>query len=110
MSVTTNAAGDFVLNGLSAGRYVVEVVGPTGGLIGSSAPVTLTGRDMRMAGLLITPSAGIAKTGVVAGTVGGGTGGGSFFTSTAGIILLAAAGAGVTAAVIVANDSASPSR
>jgi hypothetical protein len=104
LTTLTNSAGEFSFTGLNAGRYVVEVVGVKGEIVMASSPITLAQGAMRLAGLVLSPGAATGAAAAAAAT------GGSFFASTAGILLLAAAGAGVTAAVIAANDPASPSQ
>jgi hypothetical protein len=98
---TTTAAGQFSFTGLSAGSYVVELVS-NGYVVGTSAPVTLTARDMTADGVTATAaSAAQAQAGVLAG---------SFWTSTIGIITMAAITAGVVTAVVVVKNDSSPSQ
>ena len=98
---TTNAAGAFSFTRLSAGHYIVELVS-NGYVVGTSAPVALTARDMTADGVTATAaSAAQAQAGVLAG---------SFWTSTIGIITLAAIGVGIVTAVVVVKNNASPSR
>lgn len=98
---TTNGSGEFSFNGLSAGSYIVELVS-NGYVVGSSAPVVLTQRDMTAEGVTVTAvSAAQAQAGVLAG---------SFWTSTVGIITIAAITGGVITAVVVAKKEASPSQ
>ena len=99
--MTTASSGEFSFTGLNAGSYVVELVS-NGYVVGTSAPVVLSDRDMTAEGVTATAaSAGQAQAGILAG---------SFWTSTAGIITVAAISAGIITAIIVAKKTASPSR
>lgn len=98
---TTNGSGEFSFNSLSAGSYIVELVS-SGYVVGTSAPLVLSARDMTAEGVTVTAgSAAQAQAGILAG---------SFWTSMIGIITIAAITAGVITAVVVTKDDASPSR
>jgi hypothetical protein len=97
----TNASGRFSFVGLETGSYVIELIS-NGHVVGTSAPVVLTGRDMTVEGVTVVEARGAqAQAGALAQ---------SFWASTAGIITIAAVTAGVITAVVVAKDEASPSR
>lgn len=91
---TPNAAYEFA--GLAPGNYIVEIVDDSDRVIGLSAATALA-------------TAG-AVTGLIAALTATTAAGGAFFASTAGILLLVGLGAGVTAGVIAATNTASPSR
>ena len=96
---TTSASGQFSFTGLAAGIYVVELV-TNGSVVGTSAPVVLTAREMIASAVAATAAGGgQAQAGVLAG---------SFWTSTVGIITIAAIAAGVISAVVVATNDESP--
>jgi hypothetical protein len=98
---TTNASGQFSFSGLKAGIYVVELVS-NGYVVGTSAPVVLTARDMTADSVAATAAGGAqAQAGALAG---------SFWASTAGIITVAAVAAGVIIAVVVAKSDESPAQ
>ena len=98
---TTNAAGQFSFTGLSAGHYIVELVS-NGYVVGTSAPVALTARDMTADGVTATAASDTqAQAGVLAG---------SFWASTAGFVTVAAITAGVIAGVVVWKKDASSSK
>jgi len=98
---TTNASGQFSFTGLHAGSYVVELIS-NGYVVGTSAAVVLTERDMTAEGVTATAAGGAqAQAAALAG---------SFWASTAGIITIAAIAAGVIAAAVVVQGDASPSR
>ena len=98
---TTNASGQFSFTGLKAGIYVVELVS-NGYVVGTSAPVVLTARDMTVDSVAAIAAGGAqAQAGALAG---------SFWASTAGIITVAAVTAGVITAVVVAKDPESPTQ
>jgi len=101
-SVTTGKTGQFSLEGLTPGDYLVEIVDATGKLVGVSAPISLTA-----AAMVVNVNIGAAAAGSAAAAAAG-HGLASFFSGTA--IIAAAAASGVTAAVIAAAGSASPSR
>ena len=103
-SVTTGTNGQFSLEGLAPGDYLVEVVDATGKLVGVSSPISLTTSALVVSNV----SVGAASSAAAAGAAAAGHGLVSFFSSTA--IIAAAAASGVTAAVIAATGSASPSR
>lgn len=101
----TSASGAYTFAKVPAGNYVVELVDNNGAVIATSAPVALATGSMSIQGVALTPAAGKAGVGAVAGTSTG-----HFFTSTAGIVLLVGAGAGAVAGVVVATRTTSPSR
>jgi hypothetical protein len=78
------------------GNYMVEIVDDSGRVIGLSAAAAL--------------ATGGVITGLIATLTATAAAGGAFFASTAGILLLVGLGAGVTAGVIAATNTASPSR
>lgn len=118
-SVTPNATGGFSFTGLQPGTYVIEIVGPTGAVVGTSAAITLTAGAMIVAGIGIVAgavgtlagaaavgaAAGIAAAAAAAPTIGAAI----YLASTAGALLLAGGAIGLTAVVVAAND-ASPSQ
>jgi hypothetical protein len=100
---TTTTSGSFSFSGVSAGNYVVELMAG-GQVVGTSAPVAVTLRNMAVEGvtaIAAAPAAAQAQAGVLAG---------SFWTSTLGIVTLAAIGAGIVTIIVVAQDEASPSQ
>lgn len=125
-STTTNAAGEFSFSNVNQGNYIIEVVGPDGGIVGTSATVvtpgmagasgvtitaTLTLVQASIAAAVATGAAAAAAAGaaaaaaapaLAAGLIIGGT--------TAGVVAGAAALIGLTAVVIANNDDASPTQ
>jgi hypothetical protein len=102
---TTTGAGRFSFAGINAGSYIVELVS-NGSVVGTSAPLTLTSRNMTASNVMVTaaaaaPAAALAPLGVL---------GGSFWTSTFGFITIAALTAGITTAVVVTQDDSSASK
>jgi hypothetical protein len=89
---TTTAEGAFVLIGLSAGNFVVELVDAAGNIICTSTPVSLTSTAMIATGVTLSCSRNPAAA--LADNEHG------FFTRTAGIVTLAAIGAGITIGVV----------
>jgi carboxypeptidase family protein len=98
----TDRSGAFRFAGLAAGTYLIETLGATGQIVGTSAAITVTAAGA-VTGVTVGAAAG-AVAGVVAGAAGGGI-------STAVIVSTIAAAAGVAGAVAVAtNGTASASR
>jgi hypothetical protein len=97
-STTSNAAGGFSFSGLSPANYVVELVNPAGGVVGSSASISVG------AGATSTMTVALTTAAIKAGAAAGGGG-----LSTALVVTGIAAAAGIAGAVVVAAD-ASPSR
>jgi len=95
---TTNGSGEFRFSGVGAGSYVIELVS-NGYVVGTSAPVVLSARNMVAEGVTATAATTQAEAGVLAG---------SFWTSTTGIITLLtiAAGAGFSAWALTKDQSA----
>jgi len=105
VATTRSAAnGAFEFKGLNPGNYVVEIVDDDGKIIGLSTSMALAGGGV-VSGVTVAASA----AGAIAGAAAAG-GLGAFFASTGGILLLVGIGAGVTAGVIAATGSTSPSR
>lgn len=101
-TTTTGPTGQFTFTGLSPANYVVEIVDPTGQIIGTSSALAVT------AGANLTISVGATLGAAGSAIAAGGT---AFWTSTAGILTIAAVGAGVAGVVVAVNKSnSSPSR
>ena len=97
-TTTSNATGGFSFTGLNPANYVVEIVSPTGTIVGSSSAVAVTAGQT----VTVTVCASAAAAGGAATSAG---------VSTAVIITTIAAGAGIAAAVALAvNNDESPSR
>ncbi|HSL23052.1 MAG TPA: carboxypeptidase-like regulatory domain-containing protein [Vicinamibacterales bacterium] len=98
----TGPAGQFVFTGIGPGNYVVELVDNDGKIIGASVPFSVA--EGMTATVAVTAAAGGAL-----GAAGGGFGilG---LGKAASLTLLAGIGAGITAAIVAANDPASPSK
>lgn len=91
----TRANGSFAVSGVNPGNYIVQIVGPNGAVVGTSAAVTVT------AGAV---ASGVAITATAAALAAGG-----LSAVTIGAIIVGGAAVGVTALVVATNDS-SPSR
>ncbi len=102
---TTTGTGAFSFSDVAAGNYIVELVSD-GAVVGTSAPLTLTSRNMTAANVLVTASAAPAAAVGPLALLGGG----SFWTSTAGLITVAAIAAGVTTAVVINKNDPSASK
>jgi hypothetical protein len=102
----TNAQGGFAFVGLNPGQFVVEIIGPNGAIVGTTAPITLAAGAMAVTGVAVTATA----LGAIAGGAAAAGGVGSFFGTTAGIITGVAIAGGITAGVLAATNDASPSR
>jgi hypothetical protein len=102
---TTAGSGSFSFAGVGAGSYIVELVS-NGAVVGTSAPVMLTSRNMTVANITVTASAAPAAALAPLALLGGG----SFWTSTFGLITVAALAAGVTTAVVVTKEDPSASK
>jgi Carboxypeptidase regulatory-like domain len=102
---TTRAGADaaYQFSGIVPGNYVVEIVDDSGKVIGLSVASSMAANGA-ITGLIVA----LSSTGAAAAAAAGGLG--AFFASTGGILLLVGIGAGVTAGVIAATNSASPSR
>jgi hypothetical protein len=102
---TTRAGADaaYQFAGIVPGNYVVEIVDDSGKVIGLSVASSMAANGA-ITGLIVA----LSSTGAAAAAAAGGLG--AFFASTGGILLLVGIGAGVTAGVIAATNSASPSR
>ena len=95
---TTNASGQFSFAGLNPGTYVVEVVGATGQIVGTSGSIAV-GAGAAVTGVSVTTS---LATKVAAG---------GFASHHVALILGAAAAAGVAGGIaMAANGTASPSQ
>jgi len=94
-STTSTSSGGFSFTGLAPANYVVEIVDPTGTIVGSSASIAVT------AGTTVTVSA------TAAATIGEATTGG---IGTALLVTTMAAAAGIVGVVISVKNNASPSR
>ena len=105
-ATTTNAQGAFSFTGLNPGQYMVEIVNAQGAIIGTTAAITLSAGAMAATGVTVTATA----AGAAAGGEAAAGGVGSFFGTTAGIITAVAIVGGVTAAIIAAQGTSSPSR
>ncbi|RPI53186.1 MAG: hypothetical protein EHM55_14525 [Acidobacteria bacterium] len=102
---TTSGTGGFSFAGVNAGSYIVELVS-NGSVVGTSAPLTLTSRNMIAANVLVTAAAAPAAAAAPPALFGGS----SFWTSTFGMITMAAVAAGVTTAIVVTKDDPSASK
>lgn len=94
----SDVVGSFSFTDLPAGNYVVELVSPTGRIVGSSALIAVG------SGATVTVSLTAAAFGGAAAA--GSTGG----ISTALIVTSLAAAAGIAAVIVVSRGDASPSR
>ncbi|MGH9161594.1 MAG: T9SS type A sorting domain-containing protein [Vicinamibacteraceae bacterium] len=56
-TTASNVQGGFDFQGLSAGSYIVELVGADGRVLGTSAPVTLTATSMAASNVAVTAMA-----------------------------------------------------
>jgi hypothetical protein len=101
-SATTNGVGSYSLEGLSAGTFTVQAVGPTGAVMTTST-ATLSGSAMKATANL-TASAAAAPAAQSVATTGTGFNAKSIWWAVG----ASAAGAGIIAAVAV-EDDASPS-
>lgn len=102
---TTNSteAGSFSFDTLPAGNYVIEVVGPTGKVVGLSSSISVA------SGATVSVTVSATAAGAILGATGGGLsllGLGPLAT----IGLISAAGVATVAGVVVAKKDASPSR
>lgn len=105
-ATTTDDAGVFTFTSLPASTYVVEIIGVSGAIIGTSAAISLAVGAMAASGVSVTVAAGAGAAGGIAASSSGG-----FFTSALGIkVVLAAVTGGIIATVIAVKEDASPSR
>ena len=108
-TTTTNGLGTFTFAGLNPGNYIVEIVSPSGTIVGSSAALPVAAGATVSVGVAATAAAAAAAAG--AATAGAGL-------STAMIVTTVAAAAGVVGAVAIVkhqkdkdkDKDASPSR
>jgi hypothetical protein len=108
--LTTDAAGNFV-GVVPAGSYVVEIVGPTGTVIGLSPVVTVAAGST--ATISVTASAVAAVAGASAAGTAGAAGGGFSIFGLGTITSIAVLGGAATATVFgikAATNDSSPSR
>lgn len=97
------ADGSYEFAGVAQGNYLVEIVDEADRILGLSTATALA-PGAAVTGVLVS----LSSAGAAAAAAAGGLG--AFFTSTGGILLLVGIGAGVTAGVIAATNTASPSR
>ena len=116
-NTTSNAQGAFNFSGLGPGNYVVEIVAANGTILGTSTVIALTAAAMAVSGVSVGTSAaaiaaagGAAGAGVAGGAAAGGAALGTCMSTTLVTILDVGGCLAVTAAVIAANDDASPSQ
>jgi hypothetical protein len=96
-TTTSNGEGQFTFTDLSPAQYVIEVVDPSGTVIGTSPAVAAV--------------AGAAVGMIVQASAAAAGGGGSFFGSSLGFVTIAAVGAGFAGVTVAIHKSnASPSR
>lgn len=95
-TTTTRANGSFSTSGLNPGNYTVQVLGPNGAIVGTSAAVTVTAGAVATGVAITATAAAITAAGLSAVTIGA--------------IVIGGAAVGVTALVIANNDDSSPSR
>jgi hypothetical protein len=129
----TDAAGRFTFTGVNPGAYIVEVVGPAGEIVGTSAlvvtlapgsmtatDVIVTATEQLVADALAAASAALGAAGAAAAAAAAGAAAaaaapalaaGFIITGgTLGAVVAAAAALGITATVVANNDDASPIR
>jgi hypothetical protein len=99
-TTTSNAAGGFSFAGLNPANYIVEVVNPSGAIVGSSAATAVA------AGTTVTVA--VSSMAVAAGAAAGGAAAAGI--STALVVTTVAVAAGIAGVLVVAKNNASPSR
>jgi hypothetical protein len=102
-SAPISATGEFSFAGVPYGQYLVEIVNPSGAVVGTTSLISVTATTAVVSGVTVTTSGALAS-------VLSGAGLGSFFTSAAGIITAAAVAGGLTAGVVATRGTASGSR
>jgi hypothetical protein len=102
-SMMSGSAGEFAFRDLQPGSYIVEIVDPTGKVLGMTAPFSLGSAPMVNVSV-VSVSSGLASSGRTAGFSLFGLGPVSSLA-----VLGAASAAGVTA-VVTTRPNASPSR
>jgi hypothetical protein len=103
-ATTTGQAGEFAFGQLPPESYIVEILDPSGKIVGMSAPFTVgTGRAVNVSVVAVAPGAA-ATSGDSAGFSLFGLG------PTTSLAVLGAAGAAAVTAVVATRQDASPSR
>lgn len=104
---STDGTGAYAFAGLVAGNYMVELMGETGHVVGTSAPVIVSTAQPAVKDVLVTSASAFEEGGAISGRHRGG----AFFRSKAGITMMAATGVGVTGIMMGKRNTknASPS-